>query len=1369
MPILLASGGRVVIDPGPGDGDFDGGIQFVQNATLDYDRATHTVIPAGFGVGEFTFEVVVDPSQINTIGQTLTNPGQFTNWANESNEVGSSPTWWQPCNFLLDGHNNNDNGAGTFDLMVYNSGVMRWLFGDGDASQPTGGVWGIQNTSGTNILDGNRHYIACIRRWQSSPANSADLELWVDGVLQATVNTGSRTNMATAYWDAWTGFPAGQGQWMWGAEKFAALDPGDWADYKGILRSLAFFSGAKSSSDLQNNYANAVNRGHADYVDDFAFGEGSGTTTTSENGVVMALTNPGDFWPAPVMGTLVTSLSLTNTIASARNGRVEMFGQAFARGDVLSSDTLAAWVDSASVPLQFMRETSWPDGSLQYAVLAVVAGDFTSSQTKTLELRRDGAAPSGSNITLANLPADGASNADLTLGAETITCNRTNLQAGSVVQVLSGPHLAHWIYRPAYSSPARVYARFDIYAHRVASSGAVDYVEYAGGNEVTQIRRDEQDHGSVASALNRFRVNGVNVLSETTQLFQYSRWWEHDFDTDIHVIHDADYLQSTGVLWRYLDGFNVTAQAVTDYQTALNNANTINGNAGWREDMSAGGSSPDIGPIPGQDVCYLLGQSVTMRDTMMRMHQRWGRHQIHFWDEDQARPVQIGPNAGQHSVSGLNPDLGFNAYWGSFPSASWTTAGTDSAHLPRCGFMPYVLSGRDWYLEEMQFWASMCTGSGTGGYINSTDYNILSHDQIRAEGWALSTVAVAAALTPAGATKTYFEGALNRHETYTWQGEYAPDATPSGQNGWNMLGMLRTTTPQGRNDVIAQDRWYIPWQNDFVALGATWAYKLGYDGTNAALPDYSEYSDWLLKNTVGRINQFGFQSAALYWTDLGADTADPQTWSQLREILYNSNEVANDDQSFRPNAAFQPYDQVVLRNEEHGSLAWRQAWSNTLAAADSVGYTTEPASDILITWAAISAAVERGVEGAVQARTEYITISNKPNTSTGGIDVQGQPQFDLAPEPTYPIVVEGPGAWIQTNIGVSSAFTNITANLQRTLQIHNQAEAFSGGGCGGGFMYVLGGGHNNGMNDAVAVLDLRRLDSLGWVEEIESTADYRGVSDTAYNTIGAYLNAEYDASDVVGGVRDSRGLVALSRHTYDSFDVLENGDFYMFGGVMAYDNTGQPNPAWQDWESDLWKYTRGVGYSYLGRRSAIQTGLVTSSLCIDWLDSNRLWVRDDTGLYAVNLTTGSFGAAVTNGGNWGDESWMRFNEDDGSQGTIACGGSFGGGTWTEYDIALNTWSAGRAFPPGGNTTFDYVFYVPARYGANYGAYFCYTPTLGQLWRWNGSAWSSIATGGPTASDWVYGRAGFDEVHEVFYVNVYEAEWRTWMVRPYAFD
>ena len=279
------------------------GVQVIENVTQDYDFMRQSTIPNLFGDAEFTLEVVIEPSQVTTTGSTASAPGIRENWSTETAEPGDSGTWWFRGNFLLDGHNNDTWNAGTFDLQIYNAGYVRWLFGDGDTGVPTGNLWGIQNSAGNNILvtEGGRHYITCVRRWQSSPASSADLELWVDGVLQDTVNTGSRTNMATSYWDSWTGYPVTGEQegWLWGSETQAADGSlNDYEDYKGVIKSLAFFGGAKSVADLENNYDNAVDTAHTNYLDHWAFGEGSGTSATSEvDSTVIDLVNPGDFWP----------------------------------------------------------------------------------------------------------------------------------------------------------------------------------------------------------------------------------------------------------------------------------------------------------------------------------------------------------------------------------------------------------------------------------------------------------------------------------------------------------------------------------------------------------------------------------------------------------------------------------------------------------------------------------------------------------------------------------------------------------------------------------------------------------------------------------------------------------------------------------------------------------------------------------------------------------------------------------------------------------------------------------------------------------------------------------------------------------------
>ena len=1102
----------------------------------------------------------------------------------------------------------------------------------------------------------------------------------------------------------------------------------------------------------------------------------------------------GDLGAAPPPpGEAVTSLSLTNTVASARNDQVVLFGHAFARGDVPSGATLGAEVNSVSAPLQTMRTATWPDGSLKFGVFAAVAGDFTASQTKTLALSTGGSAPSGSNIALSDLPADGVSNADLTLGAETITCNRTNLQAagGELVNIFTGPHCAQWVYRPNYTNVARVRAAFHITAFRVASSGAVDSVEYSGGNECVDIRIDEADHGTVASSLHRFRVNGATVYSETAVMYQYTRWHRWESLPDIHVIHNHAYLDTTGLVLPVRSGFTIPSGALNWYQTETSAGYTpndgINETRGWRFDMSIGGGDEgDIGPVPAWDQAYRVAASGTdgadWREQVWLRSEGGGRHQMHYWDEDEGRPAQIGPGTGQWSTGGVNMNPEFNNYsgrWGTFPRAPWTDTNgitTDISHQPRFGYTQYLLFGRYFFLEEQQYWAAMVCGNNDGAYSSSTKYNIWVWDQVRAEGWGTLAVACGAVLAPDGdAMRSYFEAAMSRNIEEAWDENYAP-----GQVAHNPCGGIVNRYPAERSTLLGQDNWLVSWQSDFVNIANVWCWMMGYDGTDASAPDYTEYSAFTSKWPVGRVHKLGAQNTALYWIDLSVGAnSPPSSWSELRENLYLYNTTVSE--AFRGDADSNEYNagrnNTTVTNEEPDTAAWRAGFAS-MGTTESVGDTFEPAGDQAISIASLACAVLRGVEGASDAWTAFNALTLATNNgSTEDPPYSGrspaQAQFDLRITSAFPqgnMLNDGPGDWIQTNITQGSTWGNQTSNLGQNTTVDSQVGgSYSGGGCGNGFLYIFGTGHNNGMSDSITVLDLRRFDTVGWREEIISTADHQGVADTNYSAIGTYLNGIYDDTDVVGGVRDSRGAVALGRHTYDGCEVDENGDFWMYHGVLPYDNPGQPSNPWAVSETDLWKYTRGVGYEYLGQRTASYVSIPTGGFCIDTLDSDRVWCRDGNGLYPFNLTNNTFGASVTNSGNFGDESFMQFNEDTGTEGSIASGGSFGGSTWNEYNIATDTWSSNRAFPTGANTTTSFIFYVPARHGSNYGTYFCYGANQGTLWRWNGSSWTSIATGGPVPNDYIYGRAGFDEVHQVFYAVVYSSGWQTWLVRPYAYE
>lgn len=245
----------------------------------NYDHGVQLAIPAAFGGGQFTFELWLRPNNSFPFGSTADgSPGQRTNWSNANVTPYSSSGWWFEGNFLLDGHNNNEFANGTFSLQFYGSGRVRWLFGDGTGSNP-GGVWSIgafPASSGPNIVDGQWHQVTLVRRFVGAAAS--DLELWIDGVLIDTETSGLRTDMRT-WWNNWSGFPAAQRGWFWGAEKQAAIGTRPvYEDYKGLVDEMRFWSRAKTAVELSADWSRAVTGNENGLVGWYRFGEGAGTS-----------------------------------------------------------------------------------------------------------------------------------------------------------------------------------------------------------------------------------------------------------------------------------------------------------------------------------------------------------------------------------------------------------------------------------------------------------------------------------------------------------------------------------------------------------------------------------------------------------------------------------------------------------------------------------------------------------------------------------------------------------------------------------------------------------------------------------------------------------------------------------------------------------------------------------------------------------------------------------------------------------------------------------------------------------------------------------------------------------------------------------
>jgi hypothetical protein len=240
-----------------------GSLRSLDNGANQYEHTRLSNIPAQFGAGEFTFEVWIKPDNraAYPAGTCGTGGNTRLNWCTENVARYSVNCWWCNGNFLLDGVDfGGSPQGGTFALQFYGGGRLRWLFGDGSVSQTLDGYWSIGNGTTTNnpvLLDGQWHHVAVVRRWVG--ASNAALEMWIDGVLIDTQTSNRRPDLWTGNWEGISQTTYQYAPWYFFAEKQAAVGAlPSFEDYKGLLDEVRFWNRAKTSSELTNNWRNAV-------------------------------------------------------------------------------------------------------------------------------------------------------------------------------------------------------------------------------------------------------------------------------------------------------------------------------------------------------------------------------------------------------------------------------------------------------------------------------------------------------------------------------------------------------------------------------------------------------------------------------------------------------------------------------------------------------------------------------------------------------------------------------------------------------------------------------------------------------------------------------------------------------------------------------------------------------------------------------------------------------------------------------------------------------------------------------------------------------------------------------------------------------
>lgn len=555
-------------------------------------------------------------------------------------------------------------------------------------------------------------------------------------------------------------------------------------------------------------------------------------------------------WPPPVpVGNTVTDLKIQNLLTSAQSNVPFTFGQPFPQGALLKSETLTGKLSNGnSINLQVEVKSTHPDGSARHAVISGVLPALGTSSTETLSLIKaiGGTVDSASLSPQSILNSGFGANATLNVGGITYTASAQDfLGTGKYQSWLSGPLVNEWlVVAPLKTAAGAIHphlvARFDIRSYTGLNKVRVDVVIENGWNYEPAPQNFTYDV--------KIQVGGQLVYSKTAlKHFHHARWkksfWWGSAPA-IHLRHNTSYLILSRALPNYDPTVVIAEDTLAGLQKNLTPEKSEPMNFGIAESyMPTTGGRPDIGLNPSWAVSYLLSQDVRAKTVTLTQADLAGSWSIHYRDKNKDLPHSIfdWPYSGLNGTPGdkINPATKKSE---DFPACvdCAITSSADVSHMPNLAYIPYLVTGDHYYMEELQFSAAF-TAFTQNPYYREFTKGLIKSEQLRGQGWALRLLGEAGAFTPDNhPLKAQFNEIVNQNmDWYNANYTHNPSA--------NKLGVIVT----GYSISYNNGRGIAPWMDDFFTQAVGHLTELGY---TKALPLLA----WKAKFSIARLTDPGY-------------------------------------------------------------------------------------------------------------------------------------------------------------------------------------------------------------------------------------------------------------------------------------------------------------------------------------------------------------------------------------------------------------------------------------------------------------------------------------------------------------------------------
>ena len=622
----------------------------------------------------------------------------------------------------------------------------------------------------------------------------------------------------------------------------------------------------------------------------------------------------------------------------------------------------AQLTNGSTLPLQVDVKATHDDGSVRHAVISASIPQLAAGTTETITLIKNSkASPSAVAATPSAILAAGFTAAiNVTMNGQIYSASADNLlKSGKYTNWLAGPIVNEWqVSAPLKNAQGlehpHLTARFAIRAYSGQNKARVDVTlennwAYEPGPQNftydTQILVGNQTVYSKAGLTHSHHARWRKVF-----------WW--GTDPQIHIQHNTAYLIASKAVPNYDQSIVFTAASITPITAKFTGAVTEPMGSGMAEPyMPAPGGRPDIGLMPGWAATYLLTMDKEAKRATLGTADLAGSWSMHYRDKITDRPVSLidFPYMTLLGTPGdtINPATKKSE---SFPACGGVCTNTntaDSAHDPAFSYLPYLVTGDYYHLEELQFWAMYNLFQSNPGYRDNVK-GLFHQTQVRGQAWILRSLAEAAYITPNNdVLKTQFATFLS--DNLDWYNLTYSNNTSAN----NALGAIF----DGGSTEYNSKRGIAPWMDDFFTSAAGHARELGY---NKAAPLLS----WKAKFPIMRMIDPGYCwiLGSIYALNV-RDSATSSYYTTLAEAYLASSPSA--------------LTSLTCASTE-------MATNLSLKTGEMTGYSNEPTGFPSNMQPALAFSADSGIPGGTSAWKVFINRSVKPDYSKG-------PQFAIVP------------------------------------------------------------------------------------------------------------------------------------------------------------------------------------------------------------------------------------------------------------------------------------------------------------------------------------------------------------------------------------